>query len=156
MANLGSVPVNVQTPSGSSGQGTNLIKLNFYYTVTYSGGSYYHYKTNIPTNSSFMGMIEFVGNNYGSGTIPIRSAACFYCYSAVNDVINIGLSNCYSEGMFAERVYKSSDGYAVICVSVNSYFSGWVLNAYTSNPTTPGFDVQILSVAQTSSTASAF
>lgn len=156
MANLGNYPTNVQTPSGSSGQGLNLMRLNFYYTVTYSGGNYYHYKTNISMDSYFMGMIEFVGNNYGGGSIPIRAAACFYAYPPANDVINIGLNSCYSEGMTAERVYKSSDQYAVICVSTSHYFSGWVLNSYTANPTTPGFDVQILALAQTNSTASAF
>ena len=156
MANLGSTPINVQTPSGSSGQGTNLIKLNFYHTVTYSGGNFYHYKTNITLASGFMGMIEFVGNNYGDGTIPIRAAACLYAYPPYNDFINVGLSSCYSGGMTAVRVYKSSDNYAVICVSTNNYYSGWVLNAYTANPTTPGFDIQILGVTQTSSTTSVY
>lgn len=156
MAKLGSYPVNVQTPSGSSGQGTNIIKLNFYHTVTYSGGSYYHYKTNIGSSSSFMGMIEFVGLNYGAGSIPIRAGVSFYAYAGYNDIISVGLSSCYSGGMTAVSAYKSADNYAVVCVSVNSYYSGWVLNAYTANPTTPGFDIQITSLAQTSSSAAAF
>lgn len=156
MANLGSSPINLQTPSGTSAPGVNLINLNFHYTVTYSGGDYYHYKTNIPTNGSFMGMIEFVGLNYGGGTIPLRAAVSFYCYAAYNDVIQIGLSSCYTGGMTAERVYKSSDGYAVICMSTSNYYSGWVMNSYTANPTTPGFIIQITGLTQTSSTASAY
>lgn len=156
MADLGNNPVNVQTPSGSSGQGYNLTKLNFYYTVTYSGSNYFHYKTNIALNSGFMGMIEFVGTNYGGGMVPIRAAACFYAYSPYNAFINVGLNSCYTDGMTAESVYKSADDYAVICVSTSNYYSGWVLNAYTANPTTPGFDIQITAVAQTSSTSPAF
>jgi hypothetical protein len=156
MANLGSYPINVQTPSGSSGQGTNLIKLNFYYTVTYSGGDYYHYKTNIHLNSGFMGMIEFVGANYGGGMIPIRAAACFYAYPPYDAFINVGLSTCYTGSMTVHNVYKSSDNYAVIVVSTSNYYSGWVLNAYTANPTTPGFDIGILGLTQTSSNTAVY
>jgi hypothetical protein len=154
MANLGSTPVNIQAPGTFPNY--NTTKLNFYYTVTYSGGNYYHYKTNIVKGNSWMGMIEFVGNNFGSGSIPIRSAICFYAYSATQTLINVGLSNAYSGGMVAETVYQSSDNYAVLVVSSDNYFSGWVMNAYQSNPTTPGYDLQILAMSQSTSTAPVF
>jgi hypothetical protein len=153
MANFGAVPLNVQSPGTYPGY--NTAKLNLHYTVTYSGGDYFHYKTNIVKGGGWMGMIEFVGHNFGSGGLPIRSAMCFYAYSATQTLINVGLSNAYP-GMIAQTVYQSSDNYAVLVVSTSYYYSGWVLNAYQVNPTTPGYDLQILAVAQTSSTAAAF
>ncbi len=154
MAFLGANPVNVQAPGSYPGYNTS--QLNLYYTVTYGGGNYYHYKTNIPKGSSWMGMVEFVGNSYGNGSVPIRSAICFYAYSATQTLINVGLSTGYSGGMTAETVYQSSDNYAVLVVSTSSYYSGWVLNAYQSNPTTPGFDLQILAMSQSNSTSPVF
>ncbi len=154
MANFNIVPVNIKTPGGTY-TSQNTTKLNLFYTVTYSGGNFYHYKTNIPKGGSWMGMVEFVGNNFGDGSVPIRSAICFYAYSATQTLINVGLSNAYN-GMTAQTVYQSADNYAVLVVSCNNYFSGWVLNAYQSNPTTPGFDLQILAVSQSSSTAAVF
>lgn len=150
MAYLATNPVNVHAPGYYPSYATT--KLNLYYTVTYSGGNYYHYKTNITKGGSWMGMIEFVGNSYGNGSVPIRSAICFYAYSGTQTLINVGLSNAYN-GMAAETVYQSSDNYAVLVVSTSSYFSGWVMNAYQSNPTTPGFDLQILGLSQSSSSS---
>lgn len=154
MAKLGVNPVSIVTPAGTyTANSQATTKLNLYHMVSYTssagGSDFFHFKTNIPTNSGFMGMIEFVGANYGDGMLPIRSAVGFYCYGATNSVINVAIEAGYPYGMQPFRVYKSSDSYAVICVNVNSYFTGYVLNSYTSNPTTPGFDVQILAVAQT-------
>lgn len=154
MANLGVNPVNIQAPG--TYPSSNTTKLNLHYTVTYSGGSYHHYKTNIVRGNGWMGMIEFVGHNFGDGGIPIRAAISFYAYSATNTLINVGLSNGYSGGMGADSVYQSSDNYAVLVVACNSYYSGWVLNAYQANPTTPGYDLQILAYAQSSSASPVF
>lgn len=153
MANLGSTPVNVVAPG--TFPSSNTTKLGIYYTVTYSGGNYFHYKTNIPKGGGWMGMVEFVGNNYGDGSVPIRSAICFYAYAGTQTLINVGLSNAYN-GMAAQTVYQSSDNYAVLVVSTNNYYSGWIMNAYQSNPTTPGFDLQILSVSQSTSATPVF
>ena len=154
MANFNVVPVNIASGSGSNA-GYYTTKLNFFYTVTYSGGNFYHYKTNITKGGSWMGMVEFVGNSYGNGSVPIRSAICFYAYSGTQTLINVGLNNAYN-GMNAETVYQSSDNYAVLVVSTSSYYSGWVLNAYQANPTTPGFDLQILALSQSSSSSAVF
>jgi hypothetical protein len=154
MADFVPIPVNIQAPGTMAPY--NTTKLNLHYTVTYGGGNYYHYKTNITKGGGWMGMIEFVGNNYGGGTIPIRAAICFYAYSGTQTLINVGLNSAYSGGMTAETIYQSSDNYAVLVVSTSSYYSGWVMNAYQSNPTTPGFDLQILALSQTGSTAAAF
>jgi hypothetical protein len=67
----------------------------------------------------------------------------------------VGFSNAYN-GMVAQTVYQSTDNYAVLVVSTNNYFSGWVMNAYQSNPTTPGYDLQILAMSQSTSTAPVF
>lgn len=158
MAILGVNPVGIVTPGGTYTSNTQpTTRLNFYHMVTYGGNNYYHFKTNIGLTSGFMGMIEFVGANYGDGMIPIRAAASFYAYSPYNAFINVGLSSStYTGGMSVDTVYKSTDNYAVVVVSTNAYYSGFVLNAYTSNPTTPGFDLQILAVAQTTSTAAVY
>jgi hypothetical protein len=158
MAILGVNPVKIFTPGGTYTSVTQYTTtLNFYYMVTYSGGDYYHFKTNITLASGFMGMIEFVGANYGDGMIPIRAAASFYAYPPSNDFISVGLnSSAYSGGMTAHRVYKSSDNYACIVVQTNNYYTGFVLNSYTSNPTTPGFDTAILAVSQTANTTAVF
>jgi hypothetical protein len=154
MANFGANPVNIQAPGAYPGY--NTTQLNLYYTVTYSGGDFYHYKTNIVKGNGWMGMVEFVGNNYGDGTIPLRAAICFYAYSGTQTLINVGLSSAYSGGMTAETVYQSSDNDAVLVVSTNSYYSGWVINAYQSNPTTPGYNLQILAMSQSGSTSPVF
>lgn len=158
MARLGVNPVNIVTPGGTyTGISQYTTRLNFYHMVTYSGGNFYHFKTNVTLNSGFMGMIEFVGSNYGDGMIPIRAAASFYAYTPYNDFISIGLnSSTYSGGMTVHRVYKSSDNYACIVVETNNYFTGFILNSYTSNPTTPGFNTGILAVSQTSNTTAVF
>jgi hypothetical protein len=158
MAILGVNPVKIFTPGGTYTSVTQYTTtLNFYHMVTTSGSDYYHFKTNITLASGFMGMIEFVGVNYGDGMIPIRAAASFYAYPPNDAFINVGLNNStYSGGMTAHRVYKSSDNYACIVVQTNNYFTGFVLNSYTSNPTTPGFDTAILAVSQTANTTAVF
>ena len=102
-------------------------------------------------------MIEFVGANFGSGMIPIRAAASFYAYPPSNAFISVGLnSSTYSGGMTVHSVYKSSDNYACIVVETNNYYSGFILNSYTSNPTTPGHNTQILAMSQTSNTTAVY
>lgn len=154
MAILGVNPVSIVTPAGSyTANSQATTKLNFYHMVTYGGNNFFHFKTNIALSSGFMGMIEFVGANYGDGMIPIRAAASFYAYPPYNAFINAGLNmSTYLDSMYVHEVYKSSDNYAVIVVETNAYYTGFVLNAYTSNPTTPGHDTQILSVSQTTNT----
>ena len=158
MAILGVNPVGIVTPNGTYTSVTQpTTRLNFYYVVTYSGGNYYHLKTNITLDSGFMGMIEFVGANYGDGMVPIRAAISFYAYPPSNAFINVGLNNSdYSGGMIAHTVYKSTDNYACMVVQTNNYFTGFILNSYTSNPTTPGHNTQILAMSQTSSTTAVY
>ena len=156
MANLGVNPVSIVTPAGTYTSSAT-TRLNFYHVATYSGGNFYHFKTNIRLDSGFMGMIEFVGANYGDGMIPIRAAASFYAYTPYNAFINVGLnSSTYSGGMTVHNVYKSSDDYACVVIQTNNYYSGFVLNSYTSNPTTPGHDTQILAMSQTSNTTAVY
>jgi hypothetical protein len=116
----------------------------------YGGDTYFHFKTNIPLDYT-MCMIEAVGYSYGANQ-AIRAAWCFYTYAPANNVIQVGIQNYYG-GLSADRVYLSSDGYAVVVANCASYFSGWTLNAYTQNPTGYNYNVQITAVAQLSSNA---
>ena len=125
---------------------SSTVQYNIYHAVYYSGDTYYHFKTNIPYQSSVMFMIEAIGYNYGSSQ-NIRSSWCGYTYSAGTVIYSIGLHNAYP-GLSAHGMYYSSDGYVVIRANGESYFTGWAFNAYTTNPTMAGFQIRILATAQ--------
>lgn len=125
----------------------NGVQLGIYTTRVYGGDNYFHYKTNL-TMSNVMCMIEAVGYSYGANA-AIRSSWCFYPYSGTNSIINDGLSNTYG-GLTAHGIYKSADGYVVIRAYCPSYYSGWVLNAYTVNPGGYNSSVSISASVQTS------
>jgi hypothetical protein len=129
------------------------VQMAFFRDRYYGGGNYFHYKTNVNMNN-IMVMIEAIGYAYGGGA-AIRSAWNFYAYAGSGTAISIGLQNVYG-GMSAYSVYTSSDGYACICASCGSYYSGWVMNAYTLNPTGYNFNVQITSTVQSTSSSNQF
>jgi hypothetical protein len=129
------------------------VKMAFYRDRYYGGNSYFHYKTNVNMNN-IMVMIEAIGYAYGAGA-AIRSAVCFYAYAGSGSVISIGTSNVYG-GMSMQGAYTSSDGYACFYLYCPSYYSGWVFNSYTLNPTGYDYDVAISSVTQTSSTSNQY
>ena len=129
------------------------VKMAFYRDRYYGGNSYFHYKTNI-TMSNIMIMIEALGYAYGAGQ-AIRSAVCFYAYAGTGSVISIGTGNVYG-GMTMQGAYTSTDGYACFYTYSPSYYSGWVFNAYTLNPTGYDYNVTITNVTQTSSTSNQF
>lgn len=156
MSNLGTFTrtydntvVNLTLPNtGVDGQTGVNAQYNIYQNRFYGGNLYIHYKTNIPFGGWSMHNIEAVGYNYGN-SLPIRCNWCFHV-SYGNGFYSQDLSQIYN-GLSADRIYNSSDGYVVIVAySYTMYFAGWSLNAYAFNPTGP-FEVSILASVQTSS-----
>lgn len=123
------------------------VRLNIWEGRYYGGDYYYHFKTNMSGNSWNMGMIEAVGDSYGSNQ-AIRCAWCWHVSSNCSTLYSVGLADFYG-GLSANGVYLSSDCYVVIRAYGASYYSGWALNGYTVNPT-GDFDLQITAAVQTS------
>lgn len=116
------------------------------FNTTNSTPLYFHFKTNIPYNTNNMFMIEAEGYNYGQ-TLPILCSWCGYPYSGYNSIIQIGLHTSEYNGLSADGVYASSDGYVVIrAYSGSHYYTGFVLSAYMYN----GFVVSITAANQNS------
>ena len=89
-----------------------------------------HIKLNVPTLDGSMWMIEAVGYNYGSQQ-SIRGAWCWYSYPD-SGIGWVGLQTVYP-GLTPAGVYSSTDGYVVLRGTfVSSYFTGFVLNGYSS------------------------
>lgn len=124
---------------------TPLVQYQIYHQVLYTGAGqqYYHFKSNIPVNNvnNIMFMFEAVGYSYATGN-PIRCSWCGYSYSATSNIINIGLHNAYN-GLSANGVYKSSDGYVCLRGVGYDYYVGFSLNSYSTNPAGFGNQVQI-------------
>lgn len=100
------------------------------FNTTASTPLYFHFKTNIPYNTNIMFMIEAEGYNYGQ-TLPILCAWCGYPYSGTNSIIQVGLHTSSYNGLSADGVYSSSDGYVVLrAYSGSHYYTGFVLSAY--------------------------
>lgn len=126
--------------------GTWVTQLGVYSFYTTDGSlSYLHLKTNVPVSRNTMWMVEFVGYAYG-GAQNIRTAIVFH--TTVNLIYGVGAANIYP-GLTAQTVYTSADGYAVIRVLASSfYYSGFVINAYSTIPYTPNEVFRILAVSQ--------
>lgn len=129
---------------------TSTQHLALRHTVTYGGGSWYHFVTNIPNNSNRMFMIEAVGYAYGNGQ-AIRCAWSGYPYGPSNQVINRQARTLYG-GLTPYVAYQgfSGDGNGYVCLkaSTNSYFSGWTFNGYTPSPAGYGFQIRITQQTQ--------
>jgi len=119
---------------------------DFYQHRFYGGDNYFHYKTNIATNTYIMGMVEAIGYAYGADK-PIRAAWVFYAYTTY--IANPGTATLYS-GLTAHGVYLSSDNYVCLRANASSYFSGWSFNSYCLNPTGAGTQISFQAVSQNS------
>lgn len=127
--------------------GTWVTQLGVYSFSTTDGSlGYLHLKTNVPVTGgrNTMWMIEFVGYAYGAAQ-NIRTAIVFH--TSVNTLYHIGAQNSYP-GLTPQTVYISSDGYAVIRVTASFYYTGFVINAYSTAPYSPNEPFSILAVAQ--------
>jgi hypothetical protein len=127
--------------------GTWVTQLGVYCFATTDGSlSYLHLKTNVPVTGgrNTMWMIEFVGYAYG-GAQNIRSAITFH--TSVGTLYHVGTQNAYP-GLTPQTVYISSDGYAVIRVTAPFYYTGFVINAYSTAPYSPNEPFRILSASQ--------
>ena len=135
------------TRIGTAGSGY-IISHNIYSFNTTSGSpSYLHFKTNVPTTSEKIFMIEAEGYNYGGG-LPILCAWGIYTNGV--GVVSKGLHTPAGTGLSADGIYKSSDNYACIRAYYGShYYTGFVLHAYSSAQFTPS-PITILGATQTS------
>jgi len=116
--------------------------------------TYYHFKTNVPLNSYIMCMVEAVGYSYGA-RVPIRCAWTFYAYQYFGP--GNGLQNSNYTGLTANGIYLSSDNYYCIRANTSSgYYTGFVLNAYTLNPTGAGFETRILAATANTNSGNAY
>lgn len=142
MATLQSI--NAYIPTAGSAWVTQLGVHSF---ATYDGSlSYLHLKTNVPVSRNTMWMIEFVGYSYGAAQ-NIRSAICFHTTSGA--IYNVGAQNIYP-GLTPQAVYKSVDNFAVIRVFAAFYYTGFVVNAYSTAPYAPNEAFRITAVSQNS------
>lgn len=108
---------------------------------------YVHLKTNVPKSRNTMWMIEFVGYAYGAAQ-NIRSAICFH--TSGGTIYSVGTQNIYP-GLTPQAVYSSVDNYVVIRVTSGSmYFTGFVVNAYSTAPYSPNEPFVITAVSQNS------
>jgi hypothetical protein len=127
--------------------GTWVTQLGVYCFATTDGSlGYLHLKTNVPVigGRNTMWMVEFVGYAYGAAT-NIRAGIVFH--TSVNTIYSVGAQNVYP-GLTPQAVYTSADGYAVIRVNAAFYFTGFVINAYSTAPYTPNEPFRILAVSQ--------
>lgn len=122
-------------------------QLGVYSFATTDGSlSYLHLKTNVPVSRNTMWMIEFVGYSYGSAE-NTRAAICFH--TSGGTIYNVGQRRFYYDmGLIAQAVYKSADNYAVIRLNAAFYYSGFVVNAYSTAPYAPNEPFTITAVSQ--------
>lgn len=147
-------PTKVQAKSQNTSN-VSQIRFNIFKIHQYSGGNYYHFKTNVPKSGAVMASFEFVGNNFGGGQKLIRSMASFYAYPTIQYPYNACMNDCYN-GFTLQQIYYTQDNYVAICGLTDYYYTGLTVNAYSCNPGSTGFDCQILAFAQTQSTAAAW
>ena len=122
-------------------------QLGVYSFATTDGSlSYLHLKTNVPKSRNTMFMVEFVGYAYGASQ-NIRAAINFH--TSGGTIYNIGTQKIYP-GLTPEAIYSSSDNFVVIRVSAAFYFTGFVINAYSTAPYTPNEAFTITAVSQNS------
>jgi hypothetical protein len=122
-------------------------QLGVYSFYTTDGSlSYLHLKTNVPISRNTMWLVEFVGYAYGAST-NIRAGIVFHTSGSV--IYRVGAQNIYS-GLTPQAAYASSDGYVVIRVNASFYYTGFVINAYSTAPYSPNEKFRILAVSQNS------
>jgi hypothetical protein len=127
--------------------GTWVSQQNVYNFATTNGdNSYLHLKTNVPVARNTMWMVEFVGYAYGSAQ-NIRAAIAFHTSGGL--LYRVGAQTIYP-GLTPQTVYTSTDGYAVIRTVATMYYTGFVINAYSTAPYAPNEPFAILAVAQNS------
>ena len=98
-----------------------------------------HIKTNIPKQSNVMYRIAVEGYNYGVAAI-INSDVVGYTYSGW-DHIGKAQTNNYADGVAISQYY-SSDGYVVIKLTTDdTYYIGFSVSAWFTNPAGIGFDI---------------
>lgn len=121
-------------------------QLGVYSFATTDGSlGYVHLKTNVPKTRNTMWMIEFVGYNYGSLEVT-RSAICFH--TSGGTIYNIGVHKFYIGGVTPQAAYSSTDGYVVIRTNASFYYSGFVINAYSTAPYAPNEAFTITAASQ--------
>lgn len=124
--------------------GTWTTQLGAYtFATTDSTNTYLHLKTNIPVSRNTMWMLEFVGYAYG-GAQNIRAGIGFHTTNSL--IYNIGVTNMYP-GLTPQTAYISSDGYVVIRAFAYFYYTGFVLNAYSTAPYSPNEPFAILAAS---------
>jgi hypothetical protein len=132
--------------------GQQQLGIYTYNISTVSGAQYIHLKTNQHVQSGVMYMLEAKGYDYGNAT-AVDVMWSGYLYAASSGIYSEGESNVVSGSATASNQYISSDGYLVVVMySPNCYYLGFVVNAYTANPT--GIGTRISIVASTNSAAS--
>jgi hypothetical protein len=81
--------------------------------------------------------VEFKGHEYGA-SLPIDARLCWYQYSPSN-----GATSVNSTGSHTSTVYKSSDNYVVIRVTMGSgYYTSYIWNQYTTAQGLYAFGIQ--------------
>ena len=125
--------------------GTYASQLGVYSFYTTDGSlSCLHLKTNVPIGRNTMWLIEFVGYCYG-GAQNIRAGIAFH--TSGNIIYSTGTGVIYP-GLTPQATYASSDGYVVIrLTSTSFYFTGFVVNAYSTAPYTPNEPFRILAAS---------
>lgn len=127
--------------------GTYVTQLGVYsFYTTDSSLGYLHLKTNVPVNRNTMWLVEFVGYAYGASQC-IRAGAVFH--TSGGTIYHAGFQNIYP-GLTPQAVYTSSDSYVVIRATASFYYTGFVINAYSTAPYTPNEPFRILAVSQNS------
>jgi len=125
--------------------GTYFSQLGVHSFITTDGSlSYLHMKTNVPVGRNTMWLIEFVGYAYGAAQC-IRAGITFH--TSGGSIYGIGAQNIYP-GLTPQTIYKSSDNYAVIRATSAFYYTGFILNAYSTAPYSPNEPFRILAVSQ--------
>jgi len=107
-----------------------------------------HIKTNIPIQSNTMYRLLVEGYNYGASK-AINSDAVGYTYALVACLTN-DQTNDYATGVTLTQ-YCSADGYVVLKLTVTtSYFMGFSVSAWFTNPLGGGFDISAQAFQQAS------
>lgn len=148
----------IGAPSAHYGYSLNPVvtlgSFNYRLSDADQSSRFLHFKTNIPTSSDRMAMIEAVGFSYATMQ-PIHCQWGFYISS--NTILQVALQS-YAPGMVPNTVYMSADNF--VCISTTSrnlYFIGATLNTYTVNGLWGGGqDIVITTAGSTTSAGNLF
>lgn len=122
-----------------------------YQSTQTSTNGWVHLKTNHPKNTNKMITLEFQGYDYGA-LKTIASQISYYAYTPISTVKPISVG---TTGTHTLDTYYSADGYVVVSMQVNSYFLGFHLNQYKTNPASD-LDIAITATAFTAASTGAF